>query len=109
MSGLGALIPTDKEAFLLLLQGELLHQQEVLLLVVAEPLHRGHEGEPDEEVEDGGEPVTPGGSEQTRWQTGWLDFPHLSFFFTALGVVLVTLVSRGGFSTSDILICTMVR
>ena len=56
---------TTEDAFLLLLHGELLHQPEVFLLVVAEPLHGGHEGEPDEDVEEGTEPITPGGSEQT--------------------------------------------
>ena len=56
---------TTEDTFLLLLHGELLQQPEVFLLVVAEPLHCGHEGEPYEDVEEGTEPITPGGSEQT--------------------------------------------
>ena len=57
---------TKEDAFLLLLDGELLHQPEVLLLVVTEPLDCGHEGDPDDEVEDGSQPVTAGGSERQK-------------------------------------------
>ena len=78
-----SLMLTKEDAFLLLLYGELLHQPEVLLLVVAEPLHCGHEGEPDEDVEEGREPVTLGGSEQSNVATATLagSFP-LTFHFS---------------------------
>ena len=56
---------TNEDAFLLFLHCKLLHEPEVFLLVVAESLHCGHEGEPDEDVEEGREPVTLGGSGQT--------------------------------------------
>ena len=52
--------------FLLALHSELLHEPEVLLLVVTEPLDCGHEGDTDDEVEDDSEPVTTGGSERQK-------------------------------------------
>ena len=57
------ILAINDKAFLLSLHGELLHQPEVLLLVVTEPLDGGHEGDTDDEVEDDSEPVTTGRSE----------------------------------------------
>ena len=84
------ILPTQDDACLLFLLDEFLHQPEVLLLVVTEPLHGGQEGDPDEEVEEGREPVVEARSKQTRLLTSWRPSvpSHLSFFLrrrTGLG------------------------